>query len=74
MNFTHEQCSTKWRNMLRTYKKFIDNTKNTDDAPLPKPVYFDDIHGLVHDNHAVNPTNIYDSGVSQVLWNLIVKS
>ena len=52
--------------MLRGYKKFVDNSKTTGAAALPKPPYFDTLHGLVHDSHAVNPRNIYDTDTSEV--------
>lgn len=68
MNFTAEQCNSKWKNLLRAYKKFVDNSKTTGAAAIPLPSYYNEIHALVHDSHAVNTSNtrIYDSGAIEV--------
>ena len=67
MNFNAEQCNSKWKNLLRAYKKFTDNSKKTGAATISKPTFYEEIHALVHDSHVVNPTNIYDSSASKVL-------
>ncbi len=66
MKFTPEQCNTKWKNLLRVYKKFVDNSKTTGAGSLPLPPYYNQIHALVHDSQALNPTHLIDSGVSEV--------
>lgn len=69
MNFTPDQCNSKWKNLLRAYKKFVDNSKTTGAAALPIPPYYNEIHGLVRDSHSVNTSNtlILDSGAPEVL-------
>ena len=52
--------------MMRSYKKVVDNVKTTGAASLPKPAYYEEINALVQGSHAVNPTNLYDSGRSEV--------
>lgn len=39
-NITWQQCQTKWKNLLRTYKKFMDNVGKTEAPPIPKPPFF----------------------------------
>ena len=68
MNFTGDQCSTKWKNLHRGYKKYVDNSKTTGTAALSTPTRYKEIHALLHDSHAVNPRNILDSGATEVKY------
>lgn len=64
--YTGVQCSQKWKNLLRAFKKYIDNTKATGAHPLPKPPYFDFLYGLLKGSQSISPSFLFESGSTMV--------